>query len=98
MKLLLDTHIFLWYVSGDPQLATSLIEIIRNPSNQVFVSVASVWEAVIKHSLGKLPLTAPPALFLPEQRDAHGFASLPVEEGAMVYLSQLPHLHRVRST
>jgi PIN domain nuclease of toxin-antitoxin system len=49
---------------------------------------------VIKHSLGKLPLPVPPAEYLPQQRTAHGFASLPIEEAAMPHLASLPLLHR----
>lgn len=94
MNLLLDTHIFLWYVSRDSQLSPAMVDAIRNPSNTVFVSVVAVWESVIKHSLGKLPLPELPSLYLPLKRDAHGFTSLPIEEAAMQYLSQLPPLHR----
>jgi PIN domain nuclease of toxin-antitoxin system len=53
-----------------------------------------VWEAVIKYHLGKLPLPAPPAVFLPRQREAHGMTSLPIDEGAMSHLADLPLLHR----
>src|SRR5688500_18805267 len=94
MNLLLDTHVFLWYVSRDPQLPPAMVEAIRNPSNAVFVSVVAVWESVIKHSLGKLPLPDVPSIYLPQKRDAHGFTSLPIEEAAMQCLTQLPPLHR----
>jgi PIN domain nuclease of toxin-antitoxin system len=94
MKLLLDTHIFLWYILADPQLPTSYRDAIRDPANAVYLSVAFVWEAVIKHGLGKLPLPAPPALYLPQQRQAHQIASLPIEEATLVHLSALPLLHR----
>lgn len=60
MKLLLDTHIFLWYISGDGRLPEGIREAIRDPGNEVFLSVVSVWEAIIKHQLGKLPLPAAP--------------------------------------
>jgi PIN domain nuclease of toxin-antitoxin system len=56
MRLLLDTHIFLWYISADPQLPVAFRDAIRDPANEVYLSVASVWEAVIKYALGKLPL------------------------------------------
>lgn len=94
MNLLLDTHIFLWYITGDPKLPATLRKAIQDPANEVFLSVASVWEAVIKHGLGKLPLPDPPADYLPRQRDAHGIESLPVEEGAMIHLAGLPQVHR----
>ena len=66
----------------------------QDPVNEVYLSVASVWEAVIKYQLGKLPLPAPPADYLPRQRDAHGIASLPIDEGVMSHLAGLPPLHR----
>src|SRR5207253_955061 len=67
---------------------------IRDPANEVYLSVASVWEAVIKHALGKLPLPEAPADYLPRQRAAHRIATLPIEEGALVHLAALPPLHR----
>jgi PIN domain nuclease of toxin-antitoxin system len=94
MRLLLDTHVFLWYISADPQLPTTFRDAIRDPGNEVYLSVASVWEAVIKYALGKLPLPEAPAEYLPRQRDAHRIATLPVEEGALAHLATLPPLHR----
>jgi PIN domain nuclease of toxin-antitoxin system len=94
IRLLLDTHIFLWYISGDPHLPAAFRDPIRDPANEVYLSVASVWEAVIKYALGKLPLPAPPAEYLPRQRERHGIATLPVEEGALTHLVTLPPLHR----
>jgi len=94
MRLLLDTHIFLWYISADPKLPPDVRDAIRDSSNEVYLSSASVWEAVIKNGIGKLPLPAHPATFLPQQRMLHRIASLPVEEAAMVQLGALPQLHR----
>ena len=94
MRLLLDTHIFLWYIAADDRLPTELRDAISDSANDVYLSAASVWEAVIKHALGKLPLPAPPAEYLPRQREAHRISSLPVEEGALPYLAALPPLHR----
>lgn len=94
MRLLLDTHVFLWYITADPKLPEAFRVAIQDPANEVYLSAASVWEAVIKSGLGKLPLPAPPAEYLPEQRDLHGIASLPIDEGAMIHLAGLPPLHR----
>jgi len=47
MRLLLDTHVFLWYVSADARLPKRFEDAIREPANEVLLSVASVWEAVI---------------------------------------------------
>ncbi len=94
MNLLLDTHIFLWYITADPALPPEFRDAIRDPGNQVFLSVASVWEAVIKHRLGKLPLPAAPEVYLPAQREAHRIEALPIEEVTVRYLAGLPPLHR----
>jgi len=60
MRLLLDTHVFLWYITADPKLPESFQGAIQNASNDVFLISISVWEAVIKHGLGKLSLPALP--------------------------------------
>ncbi len=57
MRLLLDTHIFLWFISGDARLPGDWRDSIRDPDNEVYVSVVSLWEAIVKHHLGKLPVT-----------------------------------------
>jgi PIN domain nuclease of toxin-antitoxin system len=94
MKILLDTHVFLWYITADPKLPATFRTAIQDPANEVYLSATSVWEAVIKHALGKLPLPSPPADYLPQQRAAHRIAGLPVDEGAMAHLAGLPALHR----
>lgn len=93
MKLILDTHVFLWYITADPKLPASILAASRDPANEVYLSVVSIWEAVIKYQLGKLPLPAPAADYLPRQRDAHGIASLSIDEGAMRHLATLPRIH-----
>ena len=94
MRLLLDTHVFLWYISANPLLPVAFRDAIREPANEVYLSVASVWEAVIKYALGKLALPEAPAEYLPRQRQAHRIATLPIEEAALACLANLPPLHR----
>src|SRR5436853_1893643 len=92
MRLLLDTHIFLWYITGDQRLSSHFRESIEN-ADAVFVSVVSIWEAIIKHTLGKLPLPEAPYPWLATQREIHGFVSLPVEQRSLKYLGELPRHH-----
>lgn len=94
MKLLLDTHIFLWFISGDRQLADTLRDAIGDPDNEVYLSVVSVWEAIVKYQLGKLPLSESPEIYLPKQRVQHLISSLSLDEGSVSQLVQLPLLHR----
>ncbi|MEJ5311717.1 MAG: type II toxin-antitoxin system VapC family toxin [Anaerolineae bacterium] len=94
MRLLLDTHVFLWFISGDKRLPVTMREAIRNTDNQVHLSVISVWEAIIKHQLGKLPLPQPLADYLPLQRKLHQIDSLDLDETSVSRLASLPKLHR----
>ena len=94
MRLLLDTHVFLWYITADSKLPAPFRVAIQDPGNEVFLSAVSVWEAVIKCGLGKLPLPGAPAEYLLQQRAAHGISPLPVDEEAMSHLTGLAPLHR----
>jgi PIN domain nuclease of toxin-antitoxin system len=94
MRLLLDTHIFLWYISAARQLPARIRDVIADPGNEVYLSVVSVWEAIIKFQLGKLPLPEPPEVYLPRAREQHGIRILPVDEASVVRHMHLPPLHR----
>lgn len=94
MRLLLDTHIFLWFISGDERLPDSMRDDIRRQDNEVYLSVVSIWEAIVKYQLGKLPLPQQPETYLPLQRKRHLVAPLPLDEASVSRLSKLPPLHR----
>jgi PIN domain nuclease of toxin-antitoxin system len=94
MRILIDTHVFLWLITGDLKMPTTFRNALLDPSNEVFLSAASIWEAVIKHALGKLPLPDAPAEYLPRQREAHQIASLPIDESVFTHLGMLPPIHR----
>lgn len=94
MNILLDTHIFLWFISGDSRLSVNVRDAIRAPDNEIYLSVVSVWESIVKHQLGKLPLPAPPETYLAKQRNLHQIASLALDEASVAQLTKLPPLHR----
>lgn len=94
MRLLLDTHVFLWFISGDGRLSESRQNVIRDLDNEVYVSVVSLWEAIVKYQLGKLPLPQPPESYLPTQREQHQMASLSLDEASVSRLADLPAIHR----
>ena len=90
MKLLLDTHAFLWWDSKDGRLPSELRAAIASPLNQVFVSAASVWEIAIKRASGKLTFVQPVGRAIYE----HGFESLPITVEQAEWAGGLPQLHR----
>ncbi|WP_413200882.1 type II toxin-antitoxin system VapC family toxin [Nostoc piscinale] len=94
MKILLDTHIFLWFISGDKQLPTDVRNAICNLDNQIYLSVVSIWECIVKYQLGKLPLPESPEIYIPKQRDRHQIANLDLDEGSVTQLASLPVLHK----
>ena len=94
MKLLLDTHAFLWYISNDARLPQHAYDAIRDKSNEVYLSVVSVWEILVKYQIGKLPLPAPVDEFIEESRSAHRMADLPLDYQAVSRLLSLPMYHR----
>ncbi len=73
MKILLDTHAWLWFHLGDPQLSHTARQHILDPANAKFISPASLWEISIKISLGKYVLHVPYAQFMHESIVAQGF-------------------------
>lgn len=94
MKLLLDTHIFLWYITSDRRLAPDTRDLIRDPANRVYLSPVSLWEALVKYRLGKLLLPARPEIYLATQRARHGIESLALDEASVQRLATLPDHHR----
>ncbi len=94
MRILLDTHVFLWLITGDPKLPERFSEMIRVRKNEVYLSVVSFWEIATKYQLGKLPLPVRPQEYIPKQRDRHQIESLPLVESDLAHLPDLPRIHR----
>jgi PIN domain nuclease of toxin-antitoxin system len=67
MKLLLDTHAFIWFDSSPSELGPAAVAACRDPGNELILSVASVWEIQIKLRLGKLKLHRPLRELLDDQ-------------------------------
>jgi PIN domain nuclease of toxin-antitoxin system len=70
MRLLLDTHIFLWFITGDARLPPVMRAAIVAPDNDVFLSVVSLWEIIITYQLRKLPLPETPGYVHSASADA----------------------------
>ena len=94
MKVLLDTHTFLWFVLDDPQLSLPAKTLVEDPANDVFVSPASFWEVAIKVRLGKLDLHGPYDDFMHRGIVGNEFAILPIEPRHTSLLTTLPFHHR----
>ncbi len=94
MKLLADTHAFLWFFHGDARLSKHYRKLIEDDKNQVFLSIASLWEIAIKTSIGKLELDAPFRDLVEDYVERSAFSLLPVATSHLIELERLPHHHR----
>lgn len=93
MKLLLDTHVWLWLQHAPERLGPAL-PLAEDPGNELLLSAASAWEIAIKWQLGKLPLPVPPADYLPDRMSSSGVTALPITATHAVGVAALPAHHR----
>lgn len=84
--VLLDTHIILWAMSKDSKLNTKMRDIILNPNNRLFYSIASMWEVQIKYALKKIPISGIEFMHYCEQS---GYHKLPIDDLHVVELAGL---------
>ena len=94
MRLLLDTHAFLWYCMGDSRMSSAARSAIQEGGNKRLLSIASLWEVAIKHSIGKLELTDPFERFVSEGLQKVECTPLGVEIAHLSQLVTLPFHHR----
>ena len=94
MRLLLDTHTFLWFFVGSTSLSTNARALIEDESNEKFFSVASLWEIAIKASVGKLTLSAPFDEIFPDQIANNGIDLLSITSAHVSRITTLPFHHR----
>jgi PIN domain nuclease of toxin-antitoxin system len=94
VRLLLDTHAFLWWVSASRGLSRKARSAIGSGRNECLVSIATAWEMAIKVSLGSLRVEGALDRFLPEQIAANGFQPLPIDLKHAVRAASLPFHHR----
>ena len=93
MRILLDTHAFLWWITDHPKLSDQARNVITNTENEIYLSAASCWEIVIQAKLGRLELPEKLHIFIPEQLHINHFLSLPILISHALAVYQLPKLH-----
>jgi PIN domain nuclease of toxin-antitoxin system len=93
MRLLLDTHSFLWFVDDNPRLSMAARNLIKDAGNDVFLSVVSVWEIAIKVGAGKLDLGQPIQRRIPQElrNNSMGLLNVTVDHAAVVAVLPLHH-------
>ena len=94
MRYLLDTHSLIWFIGGEPQLSAHARQLMDNETNELFVSVASLWEMAIKFSIGKLNLEQPFDEMFPEQLENNSIEILGITLDHLKAVCNLPFHHR----
>jgi len=94
MKILLDAHTFLWWITDNSKLSSRAREIITDVDNELFLSAVTGWEITIKVQIGRLKLFDEPQLFIPEQMRINGINSLPIQMSHVLHVFTLPYHHR----
>jgi PIN domain nuclease of toxin-antitoxin system len=93
MKLLLDTHTLLWFITGDSKLSLTARLVIEEKENDKFVSIVSLWEIAIKYSLGRLVLSDNFEALFPYQLIVNGFEQLAIENKHFYEFIKIPQHH-----
>ena len=94
MRVLIDTHIFIWYLQNSERLPGSITTLINNARNDILLSIASIWEMAIKQSTGKLNLGVPYTNFIEEQMGFNNIELLPIRLEHLEAVTNLPFHHR----
>lgn len=94
MRLLIDTCMFLWLATDDPQRSAAVKAACADPANDVLLSAVSAWEIAIKYRLGRLPLPTPPNEYIPSRREWLRLERLDLDELSAAHTHLLPDLHR----
>jgi PIN domain nuclease of toxin-antitoxin system len=94
MKLLFDTHAFIWWDSEPAKLSPRVLSLCQDRTNELLLSVASAWEMQIKFQLGKLEFNTPLGDLIARQQEINGVRLLPVALEHVLALQNLPTHHR----
>jgi len=94
VKILLDTCAFLWLAAEPARLSTAAADAIDDESNERFLSDVTLWEVILKHSVGKLSLPEPPRDWFPKQTAFFDLQPLAIDAEAIFRSGELPDVHR----
>lgn len=94
MRLLLDTHTFIWFVTDSPRISITAKTLIEDEYNEKLLSIASIWEMAIKHSIGKLTFELPFMSFITSQMQQNSMELVNIQIEHLNVVANLPLHHR----
>jgi PIN domain nuclease of toxin-antitoxin system len=93
VRLLIDTHVFLWAAAETSELSQEALTSLEDPANDVYLSAAVAWEIALKYSKGQLALPLVPALYVPSRMRALGLLELSISRDHALVSADLPPIH-----
>ncbi|HUP71552.1 MAG TPA: type II toxin-antitoxin system VapC family toxin [Acidimicrobiales bacterium] len=94
MRLLVDTHVWLWLQTTPDRVDAVTLQVLANEANDLYLSAASGWEIAVKYRLGKLALPQLPEVYVPDRMRTSGTTPLAVEHAHALRVANLPDHHR----
>ncbi|MBE9055753.1 MAG: type II toxin-antitoxin system VapC family toxin [Sphaerospermopsis kisseleviana] len=94
MRVLIDTHVFIWWTSDFPRISPAVYQLLCNPKTQVFLSVVSIWEMQIKLSLGKIQFKSALPQVIEDEMKQNKIQLLSLDLSHIYDLNNLPHYHK----
>ena len=94
MKVLVDTHTFIWALEGDPRLSKRAKQILTSDSNELVFSLASLWEIAVKIQIGKLGTLGSSVVYVRDEVEEYGMEILPIHYSHILALERLPFHHK----
>jgi PIN domain nuclease of toxin-antitoxin system len=94
MRVLIDTHVFIWWTSDYKNLSLSVYNLLCDPNTEVFLSIVSIWEMQIKLSLGKIQFKSALPQLIENEVKRNKIQLLPIDLSHIYALSDLPNYHR----
>ena len=94
MKVLLDTHAFLWWITDDPRISSRARDVVQDAENELYLSAASGWEIAIKTQLGRLRLPGESDVYLARQMSVNAIQPLAITMRHSLFVYGLPDIHK----
>ncbi len=94
MKVLLDTHAFLWWITDDPRISSRARDVVQDAENELYLSAASGWEIAIKTQLVRLRLPGEPDVYLVRQMSMNAIRPLAITMRHSLFVYGLPDIHK----
>ena len=94
MKILIDTQVFLWWISDNPNISSKFHDVMSEPRNEIYFSAASGWEIAVKAKIGRLSIQGDPQKFIPTQLSLNSITVLPIQISHTLQTYHLPEHHK----